>query len=168
MKFYKTIAIFAVVCFSLFLSSCVVEGGIHLSSTQEVERIELIKYCDPDVKANPKGEYEFKDEILETIETLSGEERDRFVDEFYIYYRTPLVTPKLHSPYGTGIKITYDNGDFQIITLTVLNDSYYIYNGFYNPDGTKDRGYDLKSNNVSIRFIEFIQKYFKTPVEFTD
>lgn len=168
MKFYKTIVIFAVVFFSLFLSSCVLEGGLYCSGTTEVEKIELIKYYDPDVKANPKGEYEFKDEILKTIETLSSEERDKFVDEFFIGYRTLLKTPKLKSPYGTGIKISYDGGEFEIITLTVLNGSYYIYNGLYNSDGIKEWGSDLNVDHVSKRFIEFIQKYFKTPVEFKE
>ena len=93
----------------------------HDELTENVKSIELIEYNNDEAK----NIFDDKDKVLpfdfdkiELIETLSDEKKEMFIDDIS-NQRFLLVWKHLDSPQGRCVRITYQNGDFDILCCNV-------------------------------------------------
>ncbi|MCL2817832.1 MAG: hypothetical protein FWD39_05555 [Clostridiales bacterium] len=149
------------------LAACDFQYGLYHSRTKkEVISIELINYNSPDAKSNPKEEYPFDLEKLEVLETLSSDSFEGFLAELSeIGGLAAKHKQVLNSPVGVGIKITYHDGSFAIITVTVVNEKEYVFRGEYDADSSIKWYFGIPWQDMIDDFKTLVNKYFDTQIE---
>jgi hypothetical protein len=93
----------------------------HDELTENVKSIELIEYNNDAAEKlfnNTDKVLPFDFDKMEIIETLSDEKKEIFIDDIS-NQRFLLVWEHLNSPQGRSVKITYQNGDFDILCCNV-------------------------------------------------
>jgi len=96
--------------------------------------VELINYDNPDSVGNPSNKYAFDFKNIEVLETLSSAKFENFSKEINIRVHMKMNRKQvLYSHNGIGLKFTYDDGCFEIISLTKIENNYYFFVGSYDP-----------------------------------
>lgn len=157
-----------ILCFflTIFLVSCEPDKYYFKNNTRndEIIGVDLISYNADDIEiVESKDEMlDFNGDSMTIFESLNQSEVENFISEF-THLEFFLGYPHLSTPNGTGVKINYDNGDFLIITDSVLNNDGYIDAILYNSE------YQFVEYFGSIswrqNFIDLINEYFQTQLE---
>jgi len=165
------ILIFLVI-FIILLTACDYYYDLYheyIREETEVTSVELIYYNNPTVKDNPLEIYPFDLEQLEILEALNIDKIDCFLIEIEnIGGFSSKLKEKLKSPNGDGIKLTYDDNGFTLITVTVINDIKIIFVGDYDADENIEGFYGISWPEMIDDFKFLINKYFITQIEWED
>ena len=153
------------------LTACDYGHTLYVRPDKTSIGVELIYYNNPDAKSNPQEKYPFDFDKLEVIKTLNTAEIESFLDELsQIGGLGGKPRRILHSPNGIGIRIFYEDGNFDLVTFSAVDgqgNQYGFANRLFVAEYTSD-GSIVKSNDVDGSFEEafktLINKYFDTQI----
>jgi hypothetical protein len=139
---------------------------------KEVLSIDFISYNDEKVEDHPLDEYKLNLNHLKILETLLSENCNSYVIELeQIGGLGPKYKKVLNAPLGNGIRITYEDESFTLITVTTLNDEEYesLYYGDYSVDLERGFhssfiGYDFSLKKMIDEFKELTNRYFENQI----
>ena len=152
-------------CIALILVSCVGSSSLTYWINKEVITVELINYDNPEAIGNPSEKYALDLKKIEVLETLSIAEFENFSKEINIRVHMKMNRKQfLYSHNGIGLKFTYEDNSFQIITLTEIDDNNYFFVGSYDEIGIEIASKDVNMPYASEKFKEVINKYFTTQI----
>jgi hypothetical protein len=161
MKCRKVIILFWTFIFSILLSSCDYGYNLYHTNTRdgaEVVNIELI-YYDKNDNDNELNNGEFVLENLEVIESLSDNDIDIFLEQLSeIGGITSRKKQVMDFPNGTGIRITYEDNGFTLITVN--NNADTIFVGDYDLNSNVEAYYGISWKEMINDFNSLISIYF--------
>ncbi|MCF7924389.1 MAG: hypothetical protein K9L64_04680 [Candidatus Izimaplasma sp.] len=161
----KSIILLFVLSCSLFLSACDYEYYLyhdHIRKETEVEKIELIRY-NVSAENSSTEKHVFDSSNLEIIETLETKDIDQFLVELSeIGGLSSKLEEVLDFPCGKGIRITYIDRGFTIITVTGENDNESIFVGHYDDSENIEGYYSIAWQEMIDDFKELINDYFSS------
>jgi len=161
----KMLIVFTVVSLLAALTACDWFYRVYIPVDKEVACIELIYYNNPDARNNPLVEYPLDLDRLEVLEDLISEKMENFLQELskigYVGGKPELL---LASHDGIGVRITYEDGSFQITTLTEVNGEYCFFVGVYNDNGNVVRTTNLLAFEFEQKFRDVVNEYFTTQI----
>mgnify|MGYP001030312672 FL=1 len=128
----KTISYIMIICVFISLSGCVWDPASYLFDyeklKEQVATVELINYENEEPKKikdiSEILPYDFDKE--EVLETLPADKIDDFIMDLS-EIRFMIDSDFSNSPVGICIKITYKNGEFIIISVTLMNGVVYCF-----------------------------------------
>lgn len=165
MKTKKLFFVFLLVVLGIYLIACDPPQFYHEDLTDIVTKVELIKYDNSDVENVSNHKNPEKDIIafdfskVEIIETLSIENNDNFLQDLSKIFIIANWT-FANSPSEQCIRLTYNNGDFEIISYSKNNERLI---SIYNEYGEVVRyvgGIDGRESYISL-----VNRYFQTQIE---
>lgn len=162
----KTLLIFITIALSLILSSCDYIQVLSEENDEPIVLIEFIKYNNPLVIENPKGGYKFDSKLLTIYESLEEDLIETFMKELdgISDYFAPVYRTYINSHNGFGIRISYADKRFRILTVTEVNNSRYpimIYSATYNDNNEIKKDYNAYSQVIIEGFEKLLAKYCK-------
>jgi len=162
----KVIVIIFMVVFSIFLISCdpIAFYFKNYPRNDEIESIELISYSPENVAVIESTDdmLDFISENVEILEILDTSKKESFISEFSSIEFFQGY-PHLNTPYGMGIRIIYENGDFLIVTDSLIDEDRYGDAILFNSSGEFIEYFGGLSWRPS--FIDLVNGYFETQIE---
>lgn len=150
------------------LVACDYEYSLYHSAIHnetEVSNIELINYNNPEAKNNPLKVFPFDLEKLEVLEILHSNNIDKFLTDIEkIGGISSKLEHVLKSPTGSGIRITYQDNGFTIITVTNIGDVDAIFTGHYDSDANLEGSFGISWQEMIDEFKELINTYFEIKI----
>lgn len=136
-------------------------NGEDLFLDKEVTSIELIEYKNPMIEENPLKDFEFSSDKIEALETLEQENLIGFIEKISeIGGISSKLKNLLSSPHGKGIRITYNDDSFTLITVTNINGSECIFLGEYSAESKLGLQFGISWQDMIDEFKELINTYF--------
>lgn len=161
----RKIIIALCILISITLLSCEPNKYYFKNNTRndEIVSIELITYNADDIEiVDSKGDMlNFNADNMTILETLNQSEVEDFLSEFFCLEFLQGY-PHLNTPDGIGVKINYDNGDFLILTDSLVDEDRYGDAIMFNSNGhflEYFGGLSWRPN-----FIDLVNKYFQTQI----
>jgi hypothetical protein len=168
-KFAKNIfltSLFVALTFSLF--ACSYLHFVYRKPDKEVASVQLVYYDNSNARNNPLEWQPLNLDKLEILETLNTNEIESFVDKLSRIQGVHggMYRQKLFSHDGIGVRITYEDGSFTVITLTLMdgdNNAFFIaeYDKDYNQ--VESRSVDatiVYTERMAREFHELINEHF--------
>ena len=147
------------------LTSCDYGYCIYQEKDKPTKKVELINYDNPDARENPKTKYPLDLDKLEVIEELDSEKIESFLDGLaYSFVLNGRPIKVLCSHDGIGVRITYEDDSFDIITLTTIEDKPIFFKGEYSADGVLVWSEDLNFEGFDVSFRKVINDHFTTQI----
>jgi len=162
----KLLFIVMAISLNLILSSCDYIQVLSEKNDEPTVLIEFIKYNNYLVVENPKGGYIFDPDLLTVYEVLEEDLMNVFMkelDEISDYF-APVYRTYINSHNGFGLRISYEDNSFRILTVTEVNNSQFptmIYSATYNANKEIIKDYNAYSQVIIEGFEKLLVKYFK-------
>lgn len=167
-KFNKALSLIMFMFCIFLLTACDYEYYLYhdaIRKDTEVDRIELINYNSPDAQENPLEIYQFDLERLEILEILNIDKIDSFLADIEeIGGLSGKLKQVLKSPNGVGIRLTYQDNGFTIITVTNINGIDAIFSGHYDADTNIEGTFGISWSKMIDDFKVLINGYFDTQI----
>jgi len=138
-------------------------------SDEVVVSVELIYYDNPEARINPSEASPLDLAKVEVLEVLDTSMIDSFVEAFNIGTIGGLDRPTLFSHDGIGVRFIHEDGSFEIITLTTVNERERFFMGLYESTGNVIRTRDMAGyismghstgDRLFDRFNDLLDEYF--------
>jgi hypothetical protein len=164
----KRIIIIFALCFPLiFLISCdyeIVLYDDYVREETEVVKVELITYDIDDTEIYIEMEV-FNTEYLSIISILDTEVEDNFLSDLSsIGGIGSKPKDNINCPYGYGIKITYIDDGFTIITVSTVLEKDIMYVGHFNSELNLEYYNSFIWDEVTDSFNDLLFEYFEYSV----
>ena len=170
----KTILIIVLLCFTIFVMlGCDESYSVDRMSSEVVIGVELIYYDNPEARSNPSEAFPLDLERLEVMEVLDPSMIESFVDAFDIHTIGGLDRSSLSSHDGIGVRFVHEDGSFEIITLTTVDERKRFFMGLYDNAGnvirTRNMAADISmtwgstEEKLFDRFNGLLDDYFTVP-----
>jgi hypothetical protein len=164
----KILRLTLIFTFIFSCSACDYEYYLYHENIRKETRvsfIELINYNNPDAQNNPLEKYPFNVEYIEILEALSTDSVDGFLIELSEIGRLSSKGKNiLNSPNGIGIRLTYHDNGFTLITVTVVNGEDSIFVGHYDASANIEGYYGISLQEMIDDFRVFVNEYFITQI----
>lgn len=159
----KTISYIMIICVFISLSGCVWDPASYLFDyeklKEQVATVELINYENEEPKKikdiSEILPYDFDKE--EVLETLPADKIDDFIMDLS-EIRFMIDSDFSNSPVGICIKVTYKNGEFIIITSTLMDVAYGLVE-LFNSNGCPIEYIGAPGDRDE--FVALVNKYFE-------
>lgn len=163
----KKIGVIAIICVLFLLNGlngCVWDPPSYYFDYEnlkgQIEKVEMINYENEKPKKIKKVSeilpYDFDKE--EVLETLPADKIDSFaIDLSEMGFL--INSDSANAPVGICIKVTYKNGEFIIISWTLINDNGYCFVEIFDPQGYLIEHVGWVENRKD--FVALVNKYFE-------
>jgi hypothetical protein len=156
----------------LFLVACDYSYYLYrVPEGKEAISIELINYHNLEAKDNPMGYYPLDLGKIEILETLDFSMFDGFLGGLRSIIE-PIAGKYTQSVFfhdGIGVKITYKDESFAVITLKSIDGKDYFYEGDYDSSLNTIQAKDIPAYpNMVEDFKVLINKYFERQIEWSE
>jgi hypothetical protein len=168
MKLAKLSAAIILLClFTFCLVACDAVYSVYEKRDIESPSVELIYYDNPNASLNPSEKSPLNIDMLKVVGVLDATKYADFLQELSDIgeHAGGLYRQELYSHDGTGVRITYIDGSFDLITLADISGKYHFFIAEYDNAGnqTKSKGWPIQY--LAEEFIDLLDKYFP---EFND
>jgi hypothetical protein len=154
---------------SLLFFACDAIHSLDFSQQREknITQIELINYDDLEAKDDQRENRSFSTDKVTILETLDSAEIESFLEEFSSIGipNGPKESNDLHSHYGIGIIIIFDDDSFEVVTLPDWDNGKHLFCALYDSDKKRIDSKTEYDSEMITDFKELLKKYFTTPDE---
>jgi hypothetical protein len=162
----KFLSFSALVCTAILLVACDYEYDLYhefIREETEVEKIELITY---DGQGEGSSDHPvFDSEKLEVLDTLDADDIDAFLVELSeIGGFSSKRKQVMDSPNGKGIRLTYIDGGFTLITISTVDENESIFFGNFDASENIERFYGIIWPEMITDFKTLIFDYFEIEI----
>ena len=157
-------------CFMFFVCSCGTSYGDVEEYINNVQKIELIEYENAKAKQGSNwhalfgfGAHTFEESKCAVLEELSAEKHEIFITEFFAA-DDPHGEWVTDSPSGQGVRITFKDNSFTVITWGYAEGQPAGYIARYNANGGSC-GTCVGFKALGSKYLVVVAKYFETRIQ---
>lgn len=166
----KVICLLTALLCLVFLFACDYEYDLYhenIREETEVVGIDLIQYYGQNEGNDISGDPVFDAEKLEVLKTLKPVDLDPFLDELSgIGGLSGKFEQVMDSPNGKGIRITYVDGGFTLITVAKANEKDSIFFGNFDSCNEVERYYGISWQEMIDDFRALVGEYFSVEIQY--